>query len=80
MRCVSLCALGVVMLAVSACASDPIIVQPGRSASSGYGAGAGYGGGYREPDPLQSAARDTGSVERIASSIFRIGRMVSGGY
>jgi hypothetical protein len=80
MRCVSLGAMVGVALAVSACASDPIIVQPGRSSSSVYGGG--YGGGYRQPqpDPLQSAARDTGSVERIASSIFRIGRMVSGGY
>lgn len=58
-------------LAVTACASsDPIIVQPGRS-SSGY---------YRQNDPLQSTARDANSVESIASSIFRVGRLIGGSY
>lgn len=81
MRYGSLCVLGGVMLALSGCAADPIIVQPGRSASSVYAGGYG-GGGYRQPqsDPLQSAARDTGSVERIVGSIVRIGRLAAGGY
>jgi hypothetical protein len=67
MRSVSRLMLAGMVLVVSACASQPpVIQQPAR----GYG--------YQQRDPLRQTASDANSVESIASSVSRIARMLGG--